>query len=152
MTSKIDLAQVLKAYDYANNHPHKYLRGTTNWCAAVAHSLNEQAAPEAPRQEPIGRVSYIGNGFIRVRCAAPPALETLLYAAPLSPDHSGGGAGMVLPDENQLIEIARKAALESTHRYNYMPCLPEEAYKWFPHSWVIEAMRACLDKVKELNQ
>lgn len=42
----ITLEQVLKAYDYANSHPHKYLRGTTNWCAAVAHSLNaEQPAP-----------------------------------------------------------------------------------------------------------
>jgi len=44
----ITLEQVLKAYDYANSHPHKYLRGTTNWCAAVAHSLNaEQPAPVA---------------------------------------------------------------------------------------------------------
>lgn len=38
----ITLEQVLKAYEYANDHPHKYLRGTSNWCAAVAHSLNEQ--------------------------------------------------------------------------------------------------------------
>lgn len=36
----ITLNQVLAAYDYANSHPHKYLRGTTNWCAAVAHKLN----------------------------------------------------------------------------------------------------------------
>lgn len=44
----ITLEQVLKAYEYANSHPHKYLRGTTNWCAAVAHSLNaEQPAPIA---------------------------------------------------------------------------------------------------------
>ena len=37
---EITLNQVLAAYDYANSHPHKYLRGTTNWCAAVAHKLN----------------------------------------------------------------------------------------------------------------
>lgn len=37
---RITLQQVLKAYDYAESHPHKYLRGTTNWCAAVAHELN----------------------------------------------------------------------------------------------------------------
>lgn len=44
----ITLEQVLKAYDYANSHPHKYLRGTTNWCAAVAHALNaEQPEPAA---------------------------------------------------------------------------------------------------------
>lgn len=36
----VTLQQVLKAYEYAESHPHKYLRGTTNWCAAVAHSLN----------------------------------------------------------------------------------------------------------------
>lgn len=44
----ITLQQVLKAYDYATSHPHGYLRGTTNWCAAVAYSLNaEQPAPVA---------------------------------------------------------------------------------------------------------
>ncbi len=36
---RITLQQVLKAYEYAESHPHKYLRGTTNWCAAVAHEL-----------------------------------------------------------------------------------------------------------------
>lgn len=46
--ARISLEQVRKAYDYANDHPHKYLRGTSNWCAAVAHSLNiEQPAPVA---------------------------------------------------------------------------------------------------------
>ena len=38
----ITLDQILKAYDYADNHPHRYLRGTTNWCAAVAWHLNQQ--------------------------------------------------------------------------------------------------------------
>ncbi|MDH0335136.1 hypothetical protein [Metapseudomonas otitidis] len=46
----ITLHQVLMAYDYAEGHPHKYLRGTTNWCAAVAHSLNEQR--RLPPQQP----------------------------------------------------------------------------------------------------
>lgn len=36
----VTLSHVLAAYDYANCHPHKYLRGTTNWCAAVAYKLN----------------------------------------------------------------------------------------------------------------
>lgn len=44
--------------------------------------------------------------------------------------------------DDQLIAIARNAALNSVHRYNYMPVLPEEAYKWEPHYWVVEAMRA----------
>lgn len=48
-----------------------------------------------------------------------------------------------LSDE-QLIDIARKAAVESTHRYNYMPALAEDAINWQPHRWVIEAMRSAL--------
>lgn len=36
----VTLQQVLTAYEYAESHPHRYLRGTTNWCAAVACSLN----------------------------------------------------------------------------------------------------------------
>lgn len=54
----ITLEQVLKAYEYAEEHPHKYLRGTTNWCAAVAHSLNvliAEANPAVERQ-PIAQV------------------------------------------------------------------------------------------------
>lgn len=44
---QIRLDQVLTAYIYADEHPHKYLRGTTNWCAAVAHSLNTQVTKAA---------------------------------------------------------------------------------------------------------
>ncbi|MCL8309020.1 hypothetical protein M9Y57_29595, partial [Pseudomonas putida] len=46
----IALEQVLQAYTYADNHPHRYLRGTTNWCAAVAHSLNEQVRAALERK------------------------------------------------------------------------------------------------------
>jgi len=64
--ARITLEQVLKAYDYANCHPHKYLRGTTNWCAAVAHSLNaEQPAPVAvvmpERREPTQDNPYLSD-------------------------------------------------------------------------------------------
>ncbi|SDN52221.1 hypothetical protein [Pseudomonas poae] len=45
---------------------------------------------------------------------------------------------------DDLVAIARNAALNSVDRYNYMPCLPEEAFAWKPHYWVIEAMRAAL--------
>ena len=45
---------------------------------------------------------------------------------------------------DDLIKIARTSALNSVDRYNYMPCIPEEAYAWEPHYWVIEAMRAAL--------
>lgn len=46
----ITLEQVLKAYKYADSHPHKYLRGTTNWCAAVAHALNVQQLAQVADQ------------------------------------------------------------------------------------------------------
>lgn len=52
----ITLEQVLKAYEYANSHPHKYLRGTTNWCAAVAHSLNEQKPAAQHQGKPVAWV------------------------------------------------------------------------------------------------
>lgn len=40
----ITLDQVLEAYDYAESHPDKYLRGTTNWCATVAWHLNKNSS------------------------------------------------------------------------------------------------------------
>jgi hypothetical protein len=43
------MAMVLIAYDYANDHPHKYLKGTTNWCEAVAFSLRQQMNVSEPR-------------------------------------------------------------------------------------------------------
>ena len=46
--------------------------------------------------------------------------------------------------DDDLTAIARQAALDSTHRYSYMPAMPEEAAQWVPHRWVIEAMRAIL--------
>lgn len=63
----ITLEQVLKAYEYADSHPHKYLRGTTNWCAAVAHALNvQQPAPVAvvlPERMKESKWSEIGRMF-----------------------------------------------------------------------------------------
>lgn len=38
---EVSLQQIMHAYEYAESHPHKYLRGTTNWCAAVAWHLNK---------------------------------------------------------------------------------------------------------------
>lgn len=37
----VSMAMVLTAYDYASSHPHRYLKGTSNWCAAVAWKLNQ---------------------------------------------------------------------------------------------------------------
>lgn len=46
----ITLYQVMRAYEYACTHPHGYQRGTTNWCAAVAHSLNVQVRSTLERK------------------------------------------------------------------------------------------------------
>lgn len=48
----ITYQQVFKAYEYAESHPHKYLRGTTNWCAAVAYALNAQQPLTAVKGDP----------------------------------------------------------------------------------------------------
>lgn len=60
----VTMQQVLIAYDYATDHPHKYLRGTTNWCAAFAHSLNEQldAAPAKPAAQDKGEIRALKMG------------------------------------------------------------------------------------------
>lgn len=49
---------------------------------------------------------------------------------------------------DDLIAIARTAAVGSPHRYSYMPTVPEDAAGWEPHYWVIEAMRALLQRVQ----
>lgn len=48
-----NLGQVMKAMEYADNHPNSYLKGTTNWCAAVAYSLNQQMLDELPESRRI---------------------------------------------------------------------------------------------------
>ena len=53
----VTMADVMRAWEYAEDHPHKYLRGTTNWCAAVAHSLN-QRNPTAPATVPDGDIFW----------------------------------------------------------------------------------------------
>lgn len=44
----VSMYQVFKAVEYANDHPDKYLSGTTNWCAAVAFALNRQIIDTQP--------------------------------------------------------------------------------------------------------
>lgn len=56
----------------------------------------------------------------------------------------------VVMDDNELIAIARKSAVESPQRYAYMPHA-EDAATWVPHRWVVDAMRTCLDEPKRLN-
>lgn len=49
----VTMASVMRAYEYACDHPHKYLRGTSNWCAAVAWKLNQLESPAPTPPQPI---------------------------------------------------------------------------------------------------
>ena len=78
----VTMADVMRAWEYAEDHPHKYLRGTTNWCAAVAHSLNKQRA-SAP-------ATVQGDGWIPVSERLPDVEQRLdkpceLEGKPLPP-------------------------------------------------------------------
>lgn len=44
---EVTLQQIMQAYEYAESHPHKYLRGTTNWLAAIAWHLNKNRGAQA---------------------------------------------------------------------------------------------------------
>lgn len=69
----VTLQQVLIAYGYATDHPDKYLRGTTNWCAAFAHSLNGQRAQSAPAYNQgfeDGRIQGVNEGLSRAEQSA----------------------------------------------------------------------------------
>ena len=73
--------------------------------------------------------------FIRKHGHAPfdPDTGDALPAAPLSPDHSGGGAGVVLPSRCEIPKPQSNLSDMSMFDYD-------------------EGWNACLDKVKELNQ
>lgn len=49
----VKMANVMRAYEYACDHPDKYLRGTSNWCAAVAWKLNQLESPATTPPQPI---------------------------------------------------------------------------------------------------
>lgn len=84
--TEVNLKQVLVAYDYAESHPHKYLRGTTNWCAAVAHSLNHQLATLPP-----AHIEY-GEEVEVVAWQHPQYLERLMTADHKAYNESREGA------------------------------------------------------------
>lgn len=103
MTSKIEVPRELAEF------LEKHVSGT---CTRHALPRLEElrallAAPEAPRQAPIG---WFTDDYLTDKSATTYDELTSnrwkdkgwpvqsLYAAPLSPDHSGGGAGMVLPE------------------------------------------------------
>lgn len=72
----ITMADVMRAWEYAEDHPHKYLRGTTNWCAAVAYSLN-QRNPSDPATA-VSSETVQGDGWIHVSERLPESERTVL--------------------------------------------------------------------------
>lgn len=124
------------------------------------------AAPEAPRQEPVARwtnstgdpyrlcpatgnlqikISAYGDAerWRDVQMSPAQALTTLspLYAAPLSPDHSGGGAGVVLPERMPMRPYQTVDKGSTNYKAGFNAAIKQA-----------EELNACLDKVKELNQ
>jgi hypothetical protein len=131
------------------------------WHTLADEAAKVLAAPEAPRQSDELDSSAERNAMQRQRDSALSELKrecddtdealrllgfdpeevrtdggslnlSKLRAAPLSPDHSGGGAGMVLPDRREPVVTG---AISDFTKF-------EEARGW----------NACLDKVKEMNQ
>jgi hypothetical protein len=66
---------------------------------------------------------------------------TKLYAAPLSPDHSGGGAGVVLPERLPMRPYQTVDKGSTNYKAGFNAAIKQA-----------EELNACLDKVKELNQ
>lgn len=106
------------------------------------------SAPEAPRQaEPVAFVHDCGWMEWKDMKGFKPGDKLYLHPAPLSPDHSGGGAGVVLPDN--LI----------THRYSWIRAMErllevdeDDKGFWLHELQAMRDMYADLDKIKELNQ
>ncbi|MNQ94002.1 hypothetical protein D3C85_1094950 [compost metagenome] len=127
--------------DDREGYASEYVQGL--WVA-----FKEFAAPEAPRQEPVAFLCKSeGAKWLQYHEKVgdpwkPGEVElTPLYAAPLSPDHSGGGDGMVLTDD-QILEAMREHIYHADGGYVFDTAKDD----------VIAAGRALLDKVKELNQ
>lgn len=123
--------------------------------AQIDQLRQKLAATEAPCQEPVAWIDPASLKHSRnekqwVRIAGSLAENRAngytipLYAAPLSPDHSGGGAGVVLPE--------RKDFEEWRDRRNAMIADDGGSASWYVTQTHYATWEACLDKIKELNQ
>jgi hypothetical protein len=105
--------------------------------------------------EPVGRVSYIGSGFVRVRTTECLAMEQPLYAsqpAPVSVATYDDGFADGLSEAS--LNLAAPVSVVLPER---MPMPHSSDFIGCPHTYASEvdkanAHNACLDKVKELNQ
>jgi hypothetical protein len=95
------------------------------------------AAPEAPRQDAIGTLKRIGQNIIFDVIGDPHIRDGMeVFTAPLSPDHSGGGAGVVLTELCQNFEAVMDFFSPGEDRYNR----------------TLVAARDCLDRAKGINK
>jgi hypothetical protein len=51
------------------------------------------------------------------------------------------GWNLTIETQNSLESVARDEAMLSQEAHNYLPKTPEEAARFNPHEWVLEAMR-----------
>lgn len=120
---------------------------TPNQCADLAAELRAVLAQEAGKCEAVGYVSFIGNGFVRVRTTENLAIEEPLYTFPPAP------VSVVLDEQqefanwmHEVVEFEHAEITRKIQRRDIMD-LKDEKYAW--EAW---QARACIDKVKELNQ
>ena len=122
----------------------------------------DSAVPEAPRQDVIHQVrthgsdcweDITGESLEMCRCQPEEYEIRTLYAAPLSPDHSGGGAGMVIDERAEFENYYRDRIMGNRTGVRFLRS-SSGAYldREVVEMWSGWQARACLDKVKELNQ
>ena len=128
--------------------------GEDGWEAIVEELRALLAAPEAPRQEPVMKleaerlwggageyaVSFVKSGWLDECRKAGGTF--MLYAAPLSPNHSGGAGKVVLPDRSYDVATVR-------HLQTVMALFSPEDLK---NVRALLDAQNYIDKVKELNQ
>lgn len=149
MTSKIEVPREL--LERLANKADVFDDGSDGADAESARSVAQElrallAAPEAPRQsEPVAWLTSDGrqlvfDGVLDQSQYVEQGMKPL-YAAPLSPDHSGGGAGVVLPSNCR----QRLASEGKPYPRSYCGACGKFSPKWLECD-------AAIDKVKELNQ
>lgn len=105
----------------------------------VPPALAEYAFEKMVECDAIGEV--IAEDLARDRVPTAAEASAAPKQDPVSPQYRRQPLGMDEQVRSRLTLIAREAAISSSHRYNYMPAIPEAALEWQPHEWVLQAMR-----------
>ncbi len=100
-----------------------------------AGGIGEAVNPVVDRQDPVGRVSYIGSGFVRVRTTECLAMEQPLYASQPAP-------------VSVSVAIDERAAFDAWAVKHGRVV----GYNGWRNDFEVWQARACLENLKELNQ